>query len=337
MREAQEGWVIYAKPGEEPRGIKGQWKTAPLEQLPQNAFVVQPWKEGEFLHYLEPFSEIVFDNAKKPAALEVSLTTYTGNEGCSKEEFEAWINAILERIEQQQIEKCVAARAEWNPKVIDAGRLSDYIAVLMQKDTSAMRVCLSHPLFGVWAGLSPEVFCAGSAGSYYSMSLAGTVTQQQPGFTAKESLEQNIVTSYIRQTLTANGAELVAGRERPATLSAGHLTHLMNQIYFECDPENLDKVLKTLHPTPAVGGFPKHEALLLIDQCENLNRELYSGWWGIKQGDGVDYYVNLRCARLYANGFLAFAGCGVNEGSVPGKEWEETVQKMRVIKGVLNG
>lgn len=331
MKETQEGWVIYAKPGEPPLGIKGQWKTATLEQLPQNAFVVQPWKAVELLHYLEPHSEIEFD-LNNPS---VSLTPYTGSPGSTRANFEAWVSTILEHIEQQQIEKCVAARAEWNPLVIDAVKLKHCIALLMQKDVSAMRVCLSHPVFGVWAGLSPEVFCSGSAGSYYSMSLAGTVTQQS--FTDKESLEQNIVTAYIKQTLSANGATPAKDREMPTRLSAGHLTHLMNRIHFECRPDHLDVVLNALHPTPAVGGFPKQEALLLIDQYESLNRELYSGWWGAKNGDKVDYYVNLRCARLYANGFLAFAGCGINQGSVPGKEWEETVQKMRVIKGVLNG
>jgi isochorismate synthase len=97
-----------------------------------------------------------------------------------------------------------------------------------------------------------------------------------------------------------------------------------------------------LHPTPAVGGFPKLNAINFINENEGYNREYYSGYLGeINYNDNfaTDLYVNLRCMQIQKNNdnFQAhlYTGCGITKDSIPEKEWFETVNKAMTLKNVL--
>jgi isochorismate synthase len=47
--------------------------------------------------------------------------------------------------------------------------------------------------------------------------------------------------------------------------------------------------------------------------------------------------VNLRCARLFNNAAILYAGAGLNSDSNWQLEWKETAEKMAVIGKYLNG
>jgi len=89
------------------------------------------------------------------------------------------------------------------------------------------------------------------------------------------------------------------------------------------------ELIEQLHPTPAVGGYPKRQALEVIEQIEPQNRGWYAGivGWVSEQGD-ADIAVSIRSASHMNDKLTLYAGCGLVEGSIPEQEWDETYVKM---------
>ncbi len=97
-------------------------------------------------------------------------------------------------------------------------------------------------------------------------------------------------------------------------------------------------ILEQLHPTAAVAGTPREEALALIRGLEGMDRGRYAGpvGWCDSEGDG-EFAIALRCAELDGDRARLFAGAGIVEGSLPEAELMETWLKMRAMTDVLTG
>ena len=116
-------------------------------------------------------------------------------------------------------------------------------------------------------------------------------------------------------------------------------------------------MLESLHPTPAVCGFPREKAREFILENEYSDREFYSGFLGeinlkqeVKRSSNrrnqenqayasilnqSQIFVNLRCMKLVEGEAEIFIGGGITADSNPTAEWEETVNKSYTIKSVL--
>ena len=96
-------------------------------------------------------------------------------------------------------------------------------------------------------------------------------------------------------------------------------------------------MLELLHPTSAVCGTPKTEALNYITRTENYKRELYSGFLGpVNIQKETHLFVNLRCLQVTENRLLFYAGAGITEDSDPEKEWKETEHKCKTLESIFN-
>jgi isochorismate synthase len=202
---------------------------------------------------------------------------------------------------------------------------------------SAFIALLSAPHLGTWITASPELFLGRHQEVLSSYSLAGTRFTAYGKLGEKERIEQQIVTRYIRQVFEKHG---MGARVKPTTEhQAGQVAHLLNVVegLLTKDKDlDLAGLIKGLHPTPAVGGFPKHQAIKFIREFEGYDRGLYTGFMGefAHQGN-FRYYVVLRCARIFHKVLRCFAGAGIVQGSVPSSELAETDAKMDVIRRVL--
>ncbi|HBQ61496.1 MAG TPA: isochorismate synthase, partial [Balneolaceae bacterium] len=85
------------------------------------------------------------------------------------------------------------------------------------------------------------------------------------------------------------------------------------------------EVLSKLHPTPAVGGYPREAAMPYINKLEHFDRGWYAGpiGWINAYGEG-EFVVAIRSGLINNNEVRFFAGCGIVEDSNPKKEWDET-------------
>ena len=195
-----------------------------------------------------------------------------------------------------------------------------------------------------WVGCTPELLISGKDGVYRTTALAGTLplppmqnndSEEYPLdiWDSKNLSEQKIVEHYIEQILRTYAADII--KSKPYTARAGQLLHIRTD--FEFTLKEGMQVIKALHPTPAVCGLPKKEALAFIDNCETGNREYYAGFLGKWNVDGeTELYVNLRCARTEPEEQLRlFVGSGLLESSTCDSEWNETEHKMRTIIDTL--
>ncbi|XP_022932306.1 isochorismate synthase 2, chloroplastic-like isoform X3 [Cucurbita moschata] len=92
------------------------------------------------------------------------------------------------------------------------------------------------------------------------------------------------------------------------------------------------EILSTLHPTPAVCGFPTEEARDLIAETELFDRGMYAGPVGWFGGEESEFAVGIRSALVETGlGALVYAGTGIVKGSNPSLEWDELELKISQV------
>ena len=190
-----------------------------------------------------------------------------------------------------------------------------------------------HPSIGTWFGSSPEPLVQGQWPQFRTACLAGTrmthLGKVSDPWTPKEQEEQQLVTDGALNALAAAACEDVRTGDRE-TIQYGPIEHLRTWVDFKAT-RPLPEIIRALHPTPAVGGTPRAEALDFIARNEGHDRAYYTGWVGLEEENNVAYYVNLRCANLWDGVLTAYAGGGITAASKPAAEWDETRNKLRAV------
>jgi menaquinone-specific isochorismate synthase len=119
-------------------------------------------------------------------------------------------------------------------------------------------------------------------------------------------------------------------------LQLNRLAHLYTRCAAKLKPEfqNDSAVLKLLHPTPAVGGVPKTDALNHIINLEPFSRGWYAGPVGWVKRDAAEFSVAIRSALVNDRFAYLYSGAGLVKGSNPFSEWEEVDQKIGDILAI---
>ena len=162
------------------------------------------------------------------------------------------------------------------------------------------------------------------------MSLAGTLPVDEE-WSEKEIEEQKPVTHYISEILKKYVTLSEVEESETYNHISGNLKHLRTNFTAKIEDNRLKELIEELHPTPAVCGIPKEFCKEKIIEIEKYNREFYAGYIKIETEEEIYYFVNLRCAKIYKNQVIAFAGGGITELSSPEKEWRETELKSQAI------
>ena len=130
--------------------------------------------------------------------------------------------------------------------------------------------------------------------------------------------------------------EFVAG---PALRKLANVQHLHTPVTatLPADVRLLD-ALARLHPTPAVGGTPREEAVARIRTLEGFPRGLYAGaiGWMNARGGG-EFLVGIRSALVEGDTARVYAGAGIVAGSDAEREYAETELKFRAMREALLG
>lgn len=140
----------------------------------------------------------------------------------------------------------------------------------------------------------------------------------------KDHLEFTIVRDNIRKKLEAVCDRIVVEPNK-AIRKFHRVQHLYARLAGELRSEDDEfKILSSLHPTPAVCGFPTEEARLLIAETEVFDRGMYAGPVGWFGGGESEFAVGIRSALVEKGlGALIYAGTGIVKGSNPSLEWDE--------------
>ena len=124
----------------------------------------------------------------------------------------------------------------------------------------------------------------------------------------------------------------------PSIVTMANVHHLGTLVEgrLSSPPAPVLELVGALHPTPAVGGSPRKDALDLIAELEGTDRGRYAGpvGWVDAAGNG-EFAVGIRSAELTPGGARFLAGVGVVADSDPAAELAETRAKVRAMLGAL--
>ena len=272
----------------------------------------------------------------------------SGDPECFVEEWTHadWSRAVgwaLERIEAGRVEKVVLARSRVArvPRALDMARA---FAAFREAYPACLRYLFWDESGGVFIGASPERLVSLREGRVRADAVAGTARLGEGGGDAarallddpKERREHEVVVREVLAALRAVCEDASAPPE-PTLLTLRQIAHLRTPVTASAPAGThvLDLVSR-IHPTPAVAGTPRDEALKLIRVLEPRGRGWYAGpiGWMTPDGDG-DFAVGIRSAFVRGDRALLYAGAGIVAGSRPDREWEECEAKLRSIEDVL--
>jgi menaquinone-specific isochorismate synthase len=144
----------------------------------------------------------------------------------------------------------------------------------------------------------------------------------------KDTREHAYVVKEIHRTLSDYCSLLVADKQ-PQALKLKRCQHLLTGFKgrLKHDVKDAD-LLKSLHPTPAVGGFPRDRALQDIARLEPFDRGWYAGPVGWIEKDAAQFVVGIRSGLTEGSRLHLYSGAGIVDGSVPQEEWNEVETKI---------
>ena len=275
--------------------------------------------------------------------------TPSGNEftvrpGVSIEQYLGAVASIRDAVRAGDITKAVVAR----DVIIEARHPIDVHGLLLRlKSTfgSSYRYC-----FDGLVGASPELLVDIRGNQISSHPLAGTTPRTGDPATddrlaaellasAKNQIEHRVVIDMVHNTLLP-WCSYLDWQPEPEVVAVANVQHLGTRIEGRLSqpvPHVLDLV-RALSPTPALGGFPRGEALSLISEYEGLDRGRYGGavGWCDRSGNGA-WAVAIRCAELSPDRRRArlFAGGGIVAESDPLAELAETQAKFQAMLAAI--
>jgi isochorismate synthase len=259
------------------------------------------------------------------------------------EAYERAVAMAVDRIRRGMLRKVVLARTIR----VEAGRTLDPRELLkrlraVEPDGYSFAVDIGEGKTLV--GASPELLISRSGDEIRANPLAGSAPRagdpsedrrnaERLGTSPKDRQEHAIVVEDVFRTLNPFCRELTYDRDPQllATANVWHLSTRFRGVLKDPSVTALD-LARALHPTPAVCGEPRDEAMRAIEELEPVPRDAYAGavGWMDATGDGV-WALALRCAELNGSTARLFAGAGIVADSDPAAELDETERKFRAF------
>jgi len=289
----------------------------------------------------EALLELYATGVRAPAARKLSVTPVRNPVAWA-----AAVGSASARLRAGDAAKVVLAR-----EVLARGDGVVSAAMVARSLRAAYPSCFTYLITGAdgtaFAGASPELLVRRSGRRAFSQPMAGSVARgatdaederlaRELEESAKDAVEHRIVSDFVVDALRPF-AQTVSARP-PEVVRFTNIQHLATSVSADLvdPPADVLQLAAALHPTPAVGGWPRQAADVLIDELEGMERGWYAGavGWIDGHGDG-EFAVALRCGLLWEDGARLYAGVGVMPDSDPARELEETELKFKALLTAL--
>ncbi len=243
---------------------------------------------------------------------------------------------IMTCIRQGQIEKTVPVVTEVG---ISPEPLSASIISAMSRQSAPL-----HSYGWVegergFAGATPELLFSMKGLCLETMALAGTARQDDEavfGVDEKEIREHE----YVAQTLVAKLLDLgTLERQEREILRLGSIVHFLTGISVDLEaPQDPKRLLRRLHPTPALGPLPRTDqtmAMLNAWRSRLSCPKEFGAPFGVWDSGDFEAVVAIRGLWWNKKRILLPAGCGMIEASRLVNEWRELRLKREAVKQFL--
>ncbi|XP_060670574.1 isochorismate synthase 2, chloroplastic isoform X2 [Ziziphus jujuba] len=262
----------------------------------------------------------------------------------SKAYWKSAVNQALQIISRSDTEltKVVFARSSRVITTTDIDPIT-WLACLQVEGENAYQFCLQPPNAPAFIGNTPEQLFHRKWLEIKSEALAGTRARGESMpvdlqieldllSSPKDHLEFTIVRESIRKKLEDVCSDVVV-QPKKSIRKLPRVQHLYAKLAGRLRNEDDEfEILSSLHPSPAVCGFPTEEARVLIAETEVFDRGMYAGPVGWFGGGESEFAVGIRSALVEKGlGALIYAGTGIVEGSNASLEWEELELKISQV------
>lgn len=268
----------------------------------------------------------------------------------SPQDKDLWIKKVnygKKLIQKGKFEKIVLARSVTleAKKALKATLLAHE---LRQKFPECYNFLIQKDKQTAFVGATPERLASFASGTFLTEGLAGSTSRGKSAWedaslalslmeSQKDRDEHQFVVRAIGDSLKPFSNN-VKHPERPQIKKLQNVQHLYTPISASIkNGIKIHELIRELHPTPAVGGYPKEKSVRHIHEIEQIERGWYSapiGWFNLN-GFG-EFAVAIRSALIHENRATLYAGCGIVADSDPENEWNETLLKFRPMMEALN-
>jgi isochorismate synthase len=258
----------------------------------------------------------------------------------NEQEFCNWVEEAIEQIRKDEFRKVVLSRTHEVPLTDDFSVLGLFHKLCVEYPNAFVSL-VAIPGNGTWVGATPELLLSLDNQELKTVALAGTQPVKSNRkisafkWGKKEIVEQEIVSEYIRDCFKQQNINDFS-EHGPETVQIGNILHLQTKFIWKISPHNevnlVNRLLSSLHPTPAVCGVAKRAAMQFIEKTEPHEREFYAGILGpVNIKNQSRLFANLRCLQLESRSAILYAGGGITIDSVPKQEWLETELKLNAL------
>lgn len=252
-----------------------------------------------------------------------------------------WCDAVAEAV--QALRTGLPAKVVLAREVVVEADAPLAAAEVLRRLASVAPASMLYSVDGL-VGASPELLVSRTGDIVRSHPMAGTTARTgDPAAdarlsasllaSAKDRAEHQITIDMVLDTVLPF-CSYVDSEPEPSIVAAGNVQHLASLVEgrLSSPPASALALVGALHPTPAVCGWPRSEALALIDRLEGLDRGRYAGpvGWVDADGNGV-FAVAIRGAELDGSQARILAGNGIVVDSDPAAELAETRSKLQAV------
>ena len=214
------------------------------------------------------------------------------------------------------------------------------LAQLRQRQPGSCRFLWQQASGSALVGASPERLLTVRQGQLRSDALAGTAPVDTDAelllHSDKDRREHELVVEAITSVLQEAGLSPRRPRH-PRLARHGQLVHLHTPITSPLGDQLPLSIAAALHPTPAVAGLPRRQAMAALRSLEPFERGHYAApiGWIDSEGD-TELRVAIRSGSLQGQRLELTAGAGLVCGSAVERELAEVALKLGVLQQQLD-
>ena len=236
------------------------------------------------------------------------------------------INRGIELVDKGLLEKIVLAN-RIKIKLKNKLDLVEILKRLKNNQPNTCRYVWKRNSKDILFGASPEKLFSFTKPNLTLEALAGTTPTNSNSNnllrSSKDLKEHNYVIHYLIKCLELSKITNFKKSDIKVN-SFGDISHLQTLIFSKIENICPFELLKNLHPSPAVCGYPKNEALDWINTLESFPRGNYASPMGWVDASGnASFLVAIRGARYIEENIEFTAGSGIVSGSVLDREIDE--------------
>jgi menaquinone-specific isochorismate synthase len=279
---------------------------------------------------------------RQPVAAATAPPAAVTAEVPPESKWRAAVETAVAELQAGELDKVVLARAldVTADAPLDARAVATRLA-------ARFPACFTYICDGL-VGASPELYVRRTGRHAESIVLAGTVrrgtTPDEDAAleatllaSAKDAAEHRWAATSVEEFFATVSADVVADA-RPTLLRLANVSHLATHVEAWLSPAapTALALAAALHPSAAVGGSPRAEAMAAIRRLEAAPRDRYAApvGWVDASGDG-EFAIALRCAQIDGTNARLWAGAGIVADSDPDAEVAETTAKFDAVLSAL--